>query len=72
MITVENIEITSVQPKDVDYVAFNVVYSAEDELETQKSITNIVNDFKNLTDMDVDLFVRKHRQHYFKLCIKGK
>ena len=32
--------------KRCDYVVFNVVYSAEDELETQKS-TNVVNDFKN-------------------------
>ena len=46
--------------KDVDYVVFNVVYSAEDELETQKSITSIVNDFKNLRDTDVDLFVRRN------------
>ena len=48
------------ESKDVDYVVFNVVYSAEDELETQKSITSIVNDFKNLSDTDVDLFVRRN------------
>ena len=45
----ENIEdYKQEESKDVDYVVFNVVYSAEDELETQESITNIVNDFKNL------------------------
>ena len=48
------------ESKDVDYVVFNVVYSAEDELETLKSITNIINDFKNLSDTDVDLFVRRN------------
>ena len=57
----ENIEdYKQEESKDVDYVVFNVVYSAEDELETQKSITNIVNDFKNLNDTDVDLFVRRN------------
>ncbi len=48
------------ESRDVDYVVFNVVYSTEDEAETEKSISNIVEDFKNLDEKDIDLFVRRN------------